>query len=160
MREGNWFRVDGVSCSTVTEAYLGQRTRLECAEVDWILGVHYNKTDASVEESIIAARFGLCTLPFEPVNGATHITEETIRKVFTILEAEQMSERADKCLTAYGRLITFPFYRAKDKTDGGRQGRTTVFETQACNLVPGLMSIPVYTGYVKADWQTLTIEAV
>jgi hypothetical protein len=153
MRLGNWYRVGW--CQLFDKhggLHLGARTRIERAGAAWILKVHDTKTAASIHESYTAARFGLPMMPFHPVDGAQHITEESIRQVFGSLEY-CMAGRAKQCLEHHGRDIEYPFYNGDHQQ---RQGRTTIFETQACNLIAGLMSIPVYNCSVQPLWSELS----
>jgi AAA domain len=173
MKRGRWFRVGW--CQLFNEhgnLHLGQRTRLEKADCAWILGVHNNRTDASVEESIIAAKAGLPTITFEPVEGAKHLTRESIDTVFEAVTDNSIAEdgrswkwrrmglgmggglwfRAKMVLEYFGRNIKHPFYVVNH---GKNHGRTTIFETAACNLIPGLMMVPVYTGDKEPVWTVL-----
>lgn len=135
--------------------HLGVRTRIECADRAWILEVFESRTEASVYESIVAAKYGLPTMPFHPVNGARHITQEAIDQVFQALDRSTYQEsRAAQCLTDHGRDICYPFYTL-DKRQ--RQGRTTIFETQACNLIPDLMAVPVYDGGKAPVWTPIKV---
>lgn len=155
MRRGGWYRVGWCQLFTAKgDLHLAQRARIEKADAAWILGVHKNRTDASIEESFIAAKFGLPTFPFQPVNGAQHITAKTIETLFNSLEIF-LPTRVERCLTAFGRMIEHPFY-VKSKQQ--RQGRTTIFETQACNLIPGLMSLPYYTNSKAVNWGVLEVQ--
>lgn len=143
MQRGSWFRVGW--CQLFDQHggfHLGARARNERAEHAWILALHHDKTNASLAESITATRFGLPTLPFEPVNGAQHITHETIDRFFMAMGEEGFLEaRVRTCLTSFGRMLEHPLYTVEYQQ---RQGRTTLFETQTCNLIPGIMAIPVY----------------
>lgn len=155
MRRGQWFRVGWCQLfDAVGGLHLGARARNERAEQAWILSVHRDKTEASIAESVIATRFGLPLLPFEPVNGAQHITRESIGAFFAAMDSEGfLPARVETCLKSFGRSIEYPFYRNDYQQ---RQGRTTIFETQACNLISGVMSIPVYTGNVSPLWSEIT----
>lgn len=152
MKRGDRYRVGW--CQLFTKQgrlHLGQRARLEKAEAAWILGVHRERTNASIEESVIAATHGIPTITFEPVNGAKHLTASAIDRVFCTLAANNipLESRAESCLWEFGRNIDHPFYTADERK---HQGRTTVFITQACNLIPEIMAIPVYDGSRNANW--------
>lgn len=157
MKSGTRYRVGWCQLFAKKDGtlHLAQRARIERADAAWILGVHYDRTKASAEESIISTVFGLPTTPFHPVNGATHLTQEAIDFIFNALRCEvDLPARAEKCLHSFGRLMEFPFYT---KTKQQRQGRTTLFETQACNLIPSLMSLPVYTEEKTPEWHPLSV---
>lgn len=114
--------------------HLGQRARLEKADRVWILKVHVNRTDASVYESIVAAKYGLPTATFEPVKGARHLTKEAIAQIFG---SNDWTSRGLKCLDEHKRQFDYPLYPFPT---GGRRG--TYFEVFAANLEPTLMSVP------------------
>ncbi len=117
------------------------RMNHERAERGWLLAVHDDRTGASVHESVLAARYGLPTVTFEPVEGANHLTRESIDAVFDGIG--DRTEQAVRCLRDHGRDPSFPFV---DKIGSPGRHRSTVFETQACNLVPPLMAVPVVKG--------------
>lgn len=157
MRRGNWFRIGW--CQLFTSSgllHLAERCQKEKAESAWILGLHKDKTSASIEESVLAAHYGLCLLPFEPVNGAQHITRESIDSAFNALSGSNMQFRAGECLARFGRLLSHPFYSRNYQQ---RQGRTTIFETSACNLIGELMAVPVYVGEREPLWRPISVTS-
>ena len=147
-RQGYGFRVGWCQLFNAAGAlHLGQRARIEKADACWILKEHRSRTDASVHESVVAARWGLPTVTFEPVNGATHLTEASIARVFGELrEAEPHGQsnrqRGIDALAAHGRDVDYPFYPLPGKT-WDTTGRPTIFDVYACNVIPALMSVPV-----------------
>jgi hypothetical protein len=156
MRKGNNFRVGW--CQLFQEngiLHLAQRARIEKADCAWILKACDTKAEASIYESIVAYKFGLPTIMFQPANGTSLYTTQAIKHLFDSVPAHESFSRAMNCLEAHGRMIEYPFY---NKAKQARQGRTTIFETQACNLISGLMSVPVYTGTRDAMWSTIEIE--
>jgi hypothetical protein len=150
MRQKNRWRVGW--CQLFTKAgqtHLSYRARIEDADCAWILTTHDSRTDASVYESIVATKFGLPMMPFKEVNGANHMTQSAIDSFFCALDAKEQEERAIKCLYHHERRVEFPFYIRRDQE---RQGRSTIFMTQACNLIPDLMLLPVYNGVKEVEW--------
>jgi len=162
MRRGNRFRVgwcqlfgkddDGHGC-----LHLGQRARIERADAVWILGVHRDKTSASLHESEIALRYQLPTIPFTAVNGAQHLTQGAIDRFFDLIEDVNLQTNAENCLKDFARSIDWPFYQP----DNAKRGRTTLFEVRACNLLSGgLMKVPVWTGKTKnPEWEQVTVTS-
>jgi hypothetical protein len=140
-RRGFGFRVGWCQVFDKNRAFhAGQRARLEKADKFWILKVFKSRTEASVHESIVAGRYGIPTITFEPVHGATHLTEKTIRQVFAAL-AMSNQERGEKCLADHGRefdLHLFPY----PSREGAAVGRRTIFQAYACNIIPGYMAVP------------------
>lgn len=159
MRQGNRFRVGWCQLFTTTGCFhLSVRAQGEKADAAWILGVHTDRTKASIQESLTATMFGLPTIPFEPVDGATHLTKIAIDEFFTTLnELDPMQEqKAKDCLAWFGRDIVHPLY---SKVERQRQGRTTIFETTASNLISGFMSIPYFEGDRVVRWSPVEIKS-
>ncbi len=145
-----WCKLFAASEGRAGNYHFAQRCRLEKAHKAWILGVHEGRTDASVEESILAAAYGIPTATFEPVHGAAHLTEESIRRIFTGVDQwsgglECTRDRAMAILERFDRHFDFPAYPwpgiEHDRVE--RVGRMTYFEVYAANLLPGLMSVPL-----------------
>lgn len=164
MQKGNRFRVGqtrlfqrtgrGTTCG------VSQRVRVERAEAAWILGIH-DSIESSLEyEQIIAARFGLPEMVFYPPSGIKYFTQGAIDRVYSALG--DLTDNAQRCLEAHNRKLEYPFY-IRNK----RLGRQTLFETQACNLIPHYMAVAVaperLRGYDKphrfsVSWGELALE--
>lgn len=144
MQKGERFRVGWCQMFAGSDHtfHLTHRARIEKADRVWILRAFKNRTDASVYESVVAAKYGLPTITFQPVNGAKHLTAESIESVFEALQGEQHTSRAKDCLEAHGRQMDLPLWPPIGKSFA-KMGRTTLFETYAANLEPDLMAIPV-----------------
>lgn len=145
-REGFGFRVGWCKLFTTSGKaklfHLAHRARMEKADRVWVLKTHDSRTNASVYESIIAAKYGLPTSTFEPVHGAQHLTRESIAKVFAAVEDENLG-RGVSALLDHGREFECPLYPWPGNTKTNVQGRRTYFEVYAANLMPGLMSVPL-----------------
>ena len=148
-RAGLGFRVGWCKLFTTSGKakifHLAHRARMEKADRTWILKTFDDRTEAYLYESVIAARYGMPTLPFEPVHGAKHITEETIRRLFDEV-SEENGERACRVLEDHGREFDLPLYPWPGEGIHTRQGRRTYFKAYASNLEPGLMSVPLPYG--------------
>lgn len=145
-RKGFGFRVGWCQLFNSEGAFhLGQRARIEKADRIWILKVHESRTSASVYERIVAAKFGLPTVTFEPVAMAAHLTEDSIHQVFSALEGDNF-ERGRVALKEHDQYFKYPFYPFPNSHTGGVT-RGTYFETFACNLLPGgMMKVPMPNG--------------
>ena len=115
--------------------HVAQRARLEKADNLWVLGIHANKRDASVQESIISFKYGIPTCMFEP-NGDLY-NEEALSRIF----ANAKPGGAIECFKDYGLHPNLPFWPYPNKRDNS--GRPTYFECYACNILPEYMSIPL-----------------
>lgn len=122
--------------------HLAQLARIEKADAVWILRTHRHRTDASVYESIIAAKYGLPTATFEPVHCAEHQTAEAIEQIFKAV-ADDNRARGEGCLADHQRDSKLPLYPWPGQTHEQPQGRRTLFQVHAANLMPEFMSVPL-----------------
>lgn len=134
--------------------HLGTRARLEMADAAWILSVHDNRTDASIAESLVATTFGLPTITFRAINGANHITEESIDCFFGALDEVEQLKRANECLLRHRRSMQFPLW----VSDFKNRGIARIQEIHTCNLIPGLHSLPKHISAREKEW--ITVESV
>jgi hypothetical protein len=116
---------------------LSARARTEEADAAWILDVHATREEALAYEQILSVRFGLPEMIFRPASGIKYFTQAVIDTVYDSFDPETQQASAHRCLQDHGRDLHYPIYE-KAIT---RRGRTTIFETQACNLVSGFMSV-------------------
>lgn len=157
MRRGKRFRVGWCKLIRADGIFhLGHRARLEGADAAWVLKVFLNRTDASIYESYVGARYGLPLAMFEPVNGASHYTEDSLGRLFGMLQ-EYLPPRAAECLRDHGRDPRFPLY-SPERTRAKRGGSQT-FITEAANLLPCLMSVPVANHRRRVDWMPLDVTS-
>ncbi|HJT55105.1 MAG TPA: UvrD-helicase domain-containing protein, partial [Ktedonobacteraceae bacterium] len=154
MRQGNRYRVGQTQLflkarvgkrKSNGDLSLALRVRQEKAEAAWILKVHDTLADALVYEQILSAKYGLPEVVFTQSYGIKCFTQEMIDKIYNSLPS--LEDAARSCLADHGRKLEYPLYtREMNGVQNGerqRQGRTTIFETQACNLISGFMAIPV-----------------
>jgi superfamily I DNA/RNA helicase len=146
-RAGFGFRVGWCQLFNVEGAlHVVQRARNEKADRIWILSTFESRTDASIYESVVAAKYGIPTVTFEPVDGAKHLTEESIGRIFALL-ADENDRRGREALTAFGRAFEFPFYPWPNAgTPDAKFRRGTYFEVFALNVLSGFMSVPLPDG--------------
>ena len=111
------------------------RCRLEKAEKGWILGVHPDRLEASIEESILATEWQIPTICFEPrINNK--LTKQAIERIFAASPA-----RGEPLLRRFGRVFDLPLYSPNPK-----RSRTTYLEVHAANLLPKLHAVPLDDG--------------
>ncbi len=158
MRRGDWFRVGWCQLFSKGGAlHLLQRARIEKADGVWILDVFDARQDASLRESYVAARYGLPTFVFEPVNGDRgYQTLPSVAAFFGQLTRDvDLQRRAIECLRHHGRDIERPFWPAA----GAAQGRTTLFKCYASNLISDLMLVPtqIEDDESEVKWRPITV---
>lgn len=139
------FRADGCF-------HLGTRARLESADAAWILRVCTNRSEASLWESILSTRYGIPTIPFREVVGATHYTAAGIDFIFSKLS--DLRTNAVQCLIDHGRDLAFPIWTPQQAF--ARRGGTSIIEIEACNLLSEFMCVPVVDGR-RTVWHPITI---
>lgn len=120
------FNVDGA-------LHFRARARLEKADKAWIVTIHDNKHDATAQESILSAKYGIPTIMFSFVD----------------------SYGAERCLKDYGMDKNYPFLPIpRSGEENISYVRNTLFPVYACNLIPKLM------GILTKDDEWLPIENV
>ncbi len=181
MRQGGRYRVGqtklflrGRHQNSNFDFGLAQRARTEKADAAWILKVHGSLAEALVYEQLVSARYGLPEVCFYQSWEAKCYTQEMIDQIYDALAPQE--ENACRCLEDHGRRLEYPLYSrsmngyAPEDVPRQRQGRTTLFETQACNLISGFMAIPVAPEYIHSkkdhsmrhvvahSWQTIEVS--
>jgi hypothetical protein len=155
MQKGTSFRVGQCQMFRQTSdgVQLGLQVRVsqERADAAWILNLYGSYRDALTAERIVSAQFGLPELCFESANH-TVFSPEMIDTVWASLG--DLTANAERCLSAFERLIEYPFYRRTAR----RLGRQTLFEIEAVNLLDGLMSVPVPVDKRQVAWHPITVS--
>jgi hypothetical protein len=145
MRKDNKFRVGQTKMfrneSNRKDFGLGLRARQERADCAWILKVFDNVVDATMYENLISAKHGLPQMIFHEAANLVHVTQEKLDSFYELVG--NRFGAAAQCLGNHGRDIKYPLYINHKSGTRQRQGRSTIFETQACNLISGYMKIPV-----------------
>ncbi len=156
MQQGRRFRVGWCKLIRTDGIFhLGTRARLEHADAAWVLKVFFDRTEASIYESYIAAKYGLPLVPFESDKGAIHYTRESLDQLFHML-SDDLPLRAIQCLLDHHRDPRFPLY-TPDRAAAKRGGSTT-FLTEASNLLPDIMAVPVANVRNRVDWVPIRTE--
>ena len=98
----------------------------------------------------MAARYGLVNAAFAP----RHLTQEQTGRIWDSLDPEEQDRRALACLQDHGRDPRFPAWEKRKKGKRENPGETPI--VRACNLIPGLMSVPEYTREKYTRWAEIT----
>ena len=125
------------------------RARLEQAEALWLVMLHASRPEASAWESILAARYGIPTVMFNPVKGNRLYTREILDLIWREC-AETSTAGAEALADSYSLHLDKPLWTPAVPT-----GRQTLFECIGANLRIG-MAIPVWDGERSYTWETIT----
>ena len=156
MQRGERFRVGWCKLIRADGVFhLGERARLERADAAWVLQAFFDRTEASIYESYVAAKYGLPLATFQPINGAAHYTEASLNRLFGMLK-DDLPLRAVRCLLDHNRDPRFPLY--SPQRAAAKRGGSTTFLTEAANLLPSLMAVPVPNEQHRVDWVPISIE--
>ncbi len=157
MRQGARYRVGWCRLFNADgNFHVGIRSRIEKADAAWILEVVEDRTEASIRESYYSAQYGIPTIPFQPVNGATHLTADAIDRFFSLFDKGDLAERAVQLLQACGRSHEFPFWQ--NNRDWKKCGRHSLMLIEASNLVDQLMVVPVHLQGKQTSWETVSLS--
>jgi DNA helicase-2/ATP-dependent DNA helicase PcrA len=126
-KDGVGFRVGTSRTYTAGQVkpVVGVRSRMrqEGADAAWVVSVHASDAEARVAESVLAARYGLPTLPFNarPSGAASEDTlvgnQALIDRVFAELDTEAAGRRL---LADEGLDMSFPHFVPRAHTSGRR----------------------------------------
>jgi hypothetical protein len=153
MRQGERWRVGWCQLMRSDGIFhVWHRARIEKADAVWILKVFDTKKEASLYESVVAARFGIPTIVFEP-NGH-YYDRAGIDSVFDMLPA--LTECALNCLSYHGRKVEFPF--ASSESMYRKRGGSQTFELQSCNLFSDILCMAVPVSRKKVKWEPITVS--
>lgn len=153
MRKGGDYRVGW--CQAMRSdgcVHWSVRARLEGADALWVLDCFEDRVDASLLESWVAAKFGITTAPFIP-HGPEMIlyTQESLNRLFRMIRSSCYVEaRVRACLAYFHRDINYPMWTPYETSK--RRWGSSVLTVESCNLIPGLMKLPVHGGKKLVTW--------
>lgn len=158
MRRGEDFRIGWCQLFRADGClHLGVRAHLEDADEAWILSVHQDKSEASIQESFLATRFGICMAPFKMHGERGLYTQEKLDRLFLFLRVDAR-ERAEQVLDYFSLSIHHPVWTKKYAEENRFGSRT--FDCASCNLIPELMLLPAVDPDCKkkAVWTSFSID--
>lgn len=150
MRRDEWWRV-GVASTYMSRGFgARQRFHQEKAEELWILKTFENSSDAQMFEQFVAINFGIPYTCWEAECRSARSkynwrTKKQVVDFYNQLDLDALAEKANHLLEAYGRSRKYPLFVKGEPT---RMSRRITAKVAACNLIPGLMQIPIpFDGY-------------
>ena len=157
MQKDDYFRVGWCQIFTKNGSFhCGERANKEKAEKLWILKVCDSKAEASMWESIYAAKYGLPLVPFETPHNTQYYTAGNIKFIFDKIPNQY--EKAKTMLKDLNLDIRMPFWEQHKQSRYG----CTIMELPMINVIPDMMLIPKMTSDRKVKWIpfTCTLERV
>ena len=166
MRRGDWWRVGHTTAYDARQFGLKSRCHQEKAEEAWIIECFNSRSDAQVAEQKLAVKYGIPYTHWETDRGFKNKksncrTTEQIAAIYEGLDLNKLAKHANRLLADYGRSLSFPFY-IKGITSSDRISTRVTCRIASCNLIPGLMEVPVPTEGRHFDWmpiENITHEA-
>lgn len=179
MQKGDNFRIGKTSLlwqaknGKKIHSGIAARGRTEKADRMWILGVYDSNSEALLAEEYFSVSGGIPKALFIATNNRktkhdglyAWVTQEVLDK-HHLLCKKPMSHYVD-FLDSLGLSIDSPIWVYKDSVYGDKSqnigGITNSFITSACNIVPGIMDIPVVTDDTigckyKPQWCVVNVE--
>ena len=122
------------------------RMNIEGAEEGWILRICKTKKEALIYEQYYSFAYGIPQLSW-----SKWYTKEMQKEVYSLLGS--LEEKAENLLCSIHRDINYPMFN-HEKVQA-KSGGTCISLCEACNLIPEIMSVPLYQGKSKTDKKTL-----
>jgi len=163
MKRGDNFRVGRSKLDYGnTGSGVSVRARTEKAESFWILDVYDTKEECALMEKAISGKFGIPEITFEPSYSSSDriiFNKEFLDKAWKYLSDTHLMERAERCLTEFGRDIRYPFFSLDNKKQKTFKRPIVV---HACNLLDGCLMLPFNkqngSHYKKTQWEQIKIK--
>ena len=122
------------------------RMNIEGAEEGWILRICKTKKEALIYEQYYSFAYGIPQLSW-----SKWYTKEMQKEVYSLLGS--LEEKAENLLCSIHRDINYPMFNHEKAQ--AKSGGTCISLCEACNLIPEIMSVPLYQGKSKTDKKTL-----
>ena len=147
MKKGAMYRIGQCQVfSSNGSTHFITRMNIEGAEEGWILRICKTKKEALIYEQYYSFAYGIPQLSW-----SKWYTKEMQKEVYSLLGS--LEEKAENLLCSVHRDINYPmFNHEKVQT---KSGGTCISLCEACNLIPEIMSVPLYQGKSKTDKKTL-----
>ena len=164
VNDRGWWRV-GI-CRTYDARGFGLKHRVnqEGADAAWLIETFHSQAEAQMGEQLLATKYGIPYTHWTIERGVertpTQRTEENVEWLYGQIDEDQLAASATRLLKDYGRSPDYPLVTA----DTGREkfSRRVTARVNACNLMPGLMMVPVPYEHWEGDktFDYLPIDAV
>jgi len=140
MRRGDWWRIGKSKLLSTWGFGVKHRIKTEDGDAAWILSVHGSNVEATIAEQVAQVKYGVPTTTWSE-SYQSRRTLSDVARLYEALDLRAMHASALRALEDHGRDILYPFLdRAALR---GKVGARVSFSTRACNLIPGVMLVPV-----------------
>ena len=147
MKKGAMYRIGQCQVfSSNGSTHFIARMNAEGAEEGWILRICKTKKEALIYEQYYSFAYGIPQLSW-----SKWYTKEMQKEVYSLLGS--LEEKAENLLCSVHRDINYPMFN-REKVQA-KSGGTCISLCEACNLIPEIMSVPLYQGKSKTDKKTL-----
>lgn len=147
MKKGAMYRIGQCQVfSSNGSTHFVTRMNIEGAEEGWILRICKTKKEALIYEQYYSFAYGIPQLSW-----SKWYTKEMQKEVYSLLGS--LEEKAENLLCSVHRNINYPMFN-HEKVQA-KSGGTCISLCEACNLIPEIMSVPLYQGKSKTDKKTL-----
>jgi hypothetical protein len=153
MQRGSRFRVGHTIAYDARQFGMKTRMHMEKAEKGWLIEAYDSAAEAQLGEQYIACKYGIPYTHWEIERGfqapptSAQRTTELIDRLYERFGNQELLENARRLLTAYGRCYEYPLIQAD--TQHEKFSRRVTAKIRACNLMPGIMQVPVaFAGYI------------
>ena len=145
VNDKGWWRV-GI-CRTYDARGFGLKHRVnqEGAVAAWLIDTFHSQAEAQMGEQLLATRYGIPYTHWTIERGiertGTQRTEENVEWLYGNMDLEVMRQSAVRLLEDHNRSINYPLIT--EDTGKDKFSRRVTVRINACNLIPGLMMVPV-----------------
>ena len=147
MKKGAMYRIGQCQVfSSNGSTHFITRMNIEGAEEGWILRICKTKKEALIYEQYYSFAYGIPQLSW-----SKWYTKEMQKEVYSLLGS--LEEKAESLLCSIHRDINYPMFNHEKAQ--AKSGGTCISLCEACNLIPEIMSVPLYQGKSKTDKKTL-----
>nr|WP_320055740.1 DNA methyltransferase [Desulfuromonas thiophila] len=146
MQRGDRFRIGRTITYDARQFGLKTRFHQERADRAWIIDTFPTAIEAQMGEQLLAAKYGIPYTHWEPekkycTTNPNARTKEMIDWLYSRLDAKEQNERARRLLVDHGRNYDYPLLDGESIR--AKFSRRVTAKINACNLIPGVMQLPV-----------------
>jgi hypothetical protein len=157
MRRGRWWRIGKSKLISTSGFGLKHRLKTEDGDAAWILTVHASNLDATIYEQVAQVKYGIPTTTWNE-SYQSRRTLADVSRLYDLLDPDVLEQSALRAINDHGRSLHYPFLdRAYLR---GKVSARVSFAARACNLIPGVMLVPVPNGDRDVSVPWLPISAV